>query len=62
MTKAEKTNWLINLEDVAAQVDAATIDFICRKYGARDIYELSPYDYQEAWNELYYYAVENNDN
>ena len=62
MTKAEKQNWIINLEDIVTQVDTVTVRFICAKYGASDIYELSPYNYQEAWNELYYYAIEDNDN
>ena len=53
MTKAEKENWLINLEDVSSQVDAETVNFVCGKYGAKDIYGLSPSDYQEAWNELF---------
>ena len=32
MTKAEKENWLINLEDVSSQVDAETVKFVCGKY------------------------------
>ena len=61
MTKAEKKNWLINLEDVSSQVDAEIVKFVCRKYGAKDIYGLSPSDYQEAWNELFDYARDAND-
>ena len=29
MTKAEKRNWLTNLEDVSSQIDAETVKFIC---------------------------------
>ena len=61
MKKAEKDNWLINLEDASSQVDAETVKFVCGKYGAKDIYELSPSDYQEAWNELFDYARDAND-
>ena len=61
MTKAEKENWLINLEDVSSQVDAETVKFVCGKCGAKDIYGLSPSDYQEAWNELFDYARDAND-
>ena len=61
MTKAEKENWLINLEDVSSQVDAETVKFVCGKYGSKDIYGLSTSDYQEAWNELFDYARDAND-
>lgn len=56
-----KEDWLINLEDVSSQVDAETVRFVCGKYGAKDIYGLSPSDYQEAWNELFDYARDAND-
>ena len=61
MTRAEKENWLINLEDISSQVDAENVTFVCRKHGAKDIYSLSPSDYQEVWNELFQYAVDAND-
>ena len=61
MTKAEKENWIINLEDVSSQIDDETVKFVCEKYGATDIYGLSPSDYQEAWNELFDYARDAND-
>mgnify|MGYP007101899783 FL=1 len=60
MTKSEKNNWLINLEDVSSQVDAETVKFVCGKYGVNNIYELSPYNYQDVWNELFDYAREAN--
>lgn len=61
MTKAEKENWILNLEDISSRVDAENVKFVCRKYGAKDIYSLSPSDYQEVWNELFQYAVDAND-
>lgn len=61
MTKAEKENWLINLEDVSSQVDSKTVKFVCGKYGAKNIYGLSPSNYQEVWNELFDCARDAND-
>ena len=61
MTNAEKENWMINLEDVSSQVDVETVSGVCEKYGAKDIYSLSHYNYQEVWNELFQYAVDAND-
>lgn len=61
MTSAEKENWIINLEDISSQIDAKNVRFVCEKYHAKDIYSLSPYDYQEVWNELFQYAVDTND-
>lgn len=61
MTKTDKVNWIISLEDISSQVDAENVKFVCEKYGAKEIYSLSPYDYQEAWNELFQYAVDAND-
>lgn len=53
--------WMINLEDISSQIDAENVKFVCKKYGAKDIYSLSPYDYSEAWNELFQYAVDANE-
>lgn len=61
MTKADKEHWIINLEDVSSQVDTEYVKFVCYKHGAKDIYSLSPYDYQEAWSELFDYARDAND-
>ena len=61
MTKTDKVNWIINLEDITSHVHAENVKFVCEKYGAKEIYSLSPYDYQEAWNELFQYAVDAND-
>lgn len=61
MTKTERKNWIINLEDISSQVDAETVIFICGKYGAKDIYGLFSSDYQEVWNELFDYARDAND-
>lgn len=56
-----KEDWLINLQDISSWIDAKTVKFVCGKYGPKDIYELSPSGYQEAWNELFDYARDAND-
>ena len=61
MTNAENENWMINLEDISSQIDAEKVRFVCKKYGAKDIYSLSSCNYQEVWNELFQYAVDAND-
>lgn len=62
MTKTEKRNWMSNIENsssiVAKKVGQKTVDFIFQKYGAKSIYDLNPCDYQEIWNELYFYEVD----
>lgn len=61
MTKVERHNWIINLEDVSSQVDKETVKFICGKYGAKNIYSLSSCDLQEVYGELLQYAVDASD-
>lgn len=61
MTKTERENWIINLEDVSTQIDAETVKFVCGKYGAKSIYCLHSCDLQEAWNELFQCVVDDND-
>ena len=56
-----KEDWLINLEDVSSQIDTEIVKFVCGKYGVNNIYELSPYNYQDVWNELFDYARDAND-
>lgn len=62
MKRAERENWISNLEDISTQVDTETVKFVCGKYGARSIYTLRPCDIQEVWNELFQYAVDSKDN
>lgn len=60
MTRAEREDWIINLEDISSQVDAETVEFVCSKYGAKSIYNLHSGDLNEVWNELFQYAVDAN--
>lgn len=61
MTKVERDNWITNLEDISSQVDAATVKFVCEKYGAKSIYGIHSCDLNDAWNKLFQYAVDAND-
>ncbi len=58
MDRIEKENWYINLEDVSDRVDAGIVEFVCNKYGSKDIYHLHTSDLSTVYNELYEYAVE----
>ena len=57
MTRDERNNWLINIENTAAEVAAnighETVDFILSKYGAKSVYALKSSDLSEVFSELY---------
>lgn len=57
MTKSERRNWIINIENtaatVSAQVGQAVVDSVFRRYGAHGIEDLNPSDLSEVFNELY---------
>ena len=63
MNKAERDNWLINIENTAAEVAAnvgqETVDFVLSKYGARSIYTLKSSDLSDVFSELYAIASDN---
>ncbi len=63
MTRDERNNWLINIENTAAEVAAnvgqETVDFVLRKYGARSIYALKSSDLSDVFSELYAIASDN---
>lgn len=63
MTRDERNNWLINIENTAAEVAAnvgqETVDFVLNKYGARNIYALKSSDLSEVFSELYAIASDN---
>lgn len=61
MNRAERENWIINLEDVSKQIDPEKVRFVCEQHTARDIYHLSNSDLQEVYNELFQYAVDEKD-
>ncbi|MGN1140926.1 MAG: hypothetical protein ACI4TF_06980 [Oliverpabstia sp.] len=63
MTKAEKENWLINLEnaaaDVASEYGADVVKGILSLYNVHSIEDLSPCYYSEIFSELYAIASDN---
>lgn len=63
MTRTERNNWLINIEntasEVAANVGQETVDFVLNKYGVKDVYALKSSDLSEVFSELYTIASDN---
>lgn len=63
MTKDERNNWVINIENTAAEVAAnvgqETVDFVLSKYGAKSVYALKSSDLSDIFSELYAIASDN---
>lgn len=57
MTKAEKENWLCNIQNtvdaVSSHIGYDTVKFILQKYGASSIEGLNPCYYPEIFSELF---------
>lgn len=57
MTRAERENWIINIDNTASVIETAigagTVDFVLRKYGAKSIDDISDSDLSEVFSELY---------
>ncbi len=57
MTKAERKNWVINIENTAAaisaQLGAAVVDSVFKRYGASGTWNLNPSDLPDVFSELY---------
>jgi hypothetical protein len=57
VTKDERENWIINIENTAStissQVGSAVVDAVFQRYGAKSIEDLSPCDLPDVFNELY---------
>lgn len=62
MTKIERQNWIINIENtasfIASEIGAKTVDFVLEKYGARSIEQITSSDLSAVFGELY--AIEAN--
>lgn len=63
MTRNERNNWLINIENTAAEVAAnvgqETVNFVLSKYVVKSIYALKSSDLSEVFSELYAIASDN---
>lgn len=57
MTKCERRDWIINIENSAAaireQVGSAVVDSVFKKYGTHDAWDLRPSYLAEVFSELY---------
>lgn len=57
MTKSERRNWIINIENTAAvvstQVGQAVVDSVFKRYGAHGLWDLNPIYLPDVFSELY---------
>lgn len=57
MTKRERDNWIVNIENSAAtiesQLGSAVVDSVFKHYGAHGTWELNTSDLPEVFSELY---------
>ena len=57
MTKSERRNWIINIENtaatVSAQVGQTAVDSVFKRYGAHSVEDLNPSDLPEVFSDLY---------
>ncbi|MEY8327343.1 hypothetical protein AALB47_26185 [Lachnospiraceae bacterium 54-11] len=62
MTRYERNNWVMNIENVAlfieSEIGAETVDFILGKYGAKIVEQISTSDLSDVFSELYAIQVE----
>lgn len=63
MTKSDKENWLINIENTAAEVadmyGYKVVESVFQRFQAKCIEELNPSDYPAVFSELYAIEVDN---
>ena len=57
MTKHERENWIINIENSAAaiesQLGSAVVNSVFKRYGAHDAWDVNPCDLPAVFSELY---------
>lgn len=57
MTKSERRNWIINIENTAAAVSAqagqAVVDSVFKRYGAHGLWDMNPIYLPDVFSELY---------
>ena len=62
MTKRERNNWIVNIENTAATVESqlgsAVVESVFKRYGAHSTWDLSPSDLPEVFSELYAIEVD----
>lgn len=56
MNKKEQRNWIINIENCAAEVSekygSVTVKSVFHRYGAHDLHDLNPCYYSEVFADL----------
>ncbi len=62
MTKRERDNWIVNIENTAAviesQLGSAVVDSVFKRYGAHSTWDLNSSDLPEVFSELYAIEVD----
>ena len=62
MTKRERNNWIVNIENTAAAIESklgsAVVESVFKRYGAHSTWDLSPSDLPEVFSELYAIEVD----
>ena len=57
MTKRERENWIVNIENTAAaiesQLGSAVVESVFKRYGAHGTWELRSSDLPDVFSELY---------
>lgn len=57
MTKSERRNWIISIENtaavVSAQVGQAVVDSVFKRYGARGLWDLNTIYLPDVFSELH---------
>ena len=57
MTREERNNWLINIENtasfIASEIGDETVNFVFEKYGAKSVEQIASSDLPEMFSELY---------
>ena len=62
MTKRERNNWIVNIENTAAaiesQLGSAVVESVFKRYGAHGTWDLHPSELPEIFSELYAIEVD----
>ena len=57
MTRAERENWIINIDNTASFVESEigteTVKFVLEKYGVASIEQIASFDLSDVFSELY---------
>lgn len=57
MTKSERKNWIINIENSAAaistQLGPAVVDSVFKRYGSHGLWDLNPVHLPDVFSDLY---------